>query len=320
MRGFAMLSSVIAASGLSLHCHSQSYPVKPIRMINAFAPGGASDVVARNFAGKLTEYLGQQVTVDPRTGAGGNIAAELAARSPADGYTLLMATFFLATNQSLYAKLSWDPQKDFAPISMLTAAPLILCVHPSLPVKSTRDLIALAKKQPGALYFPSAGNGTSMHLATELFNMMTGIKTVHVPYKGSGPGVLDLVSGRLHFMLNPMPEPVPFIKSGRLRALATSTPNRISALPELPPVAEAVPGYEVLTWQGLVAPAGTPAEIINRLNAALIKALKDPEFESRMRGMGLELYGTTPEQFAQFIRNESTKWAKVIKATGARID
>ena len=231
-----------------------------------------------------------------------------------------MATFFLATNQSLYAKLSWDPQKDFAPISMLTAAPLILCVHPSIPVKSTRDLIALAKKQPGALYFPSAGNGTSMHLATELFNMMTGIKTVHVPYKGSGPGVLDLVSGRLHFMLNPMPEPVPFIKSGRLRALATSTPNRISALPELPPVAEAVPGYEVLTWQGLVAPAGTPAEIINRLNAALIKALKDPEFESRMRGMGLELYGTTPEQFAQFIRNESAKWAKVIKATGARID
>ena len=319
MRGFAMLFSVIVA-GLSLNCHSQSYPAKPIRMINAFAPGGASDVVARNFAGKLTEYLGQQVTVDPRTGAGGNIAAELAARSPADGYTLLMATFFLATNQSLYAKLSWDPQKDFAPISMLTAAPLILCVHPSLPVKSTRDLIALAKKQPGALYFPSAGNGTSMHLATELFNMMTGVKTEHVPYKGSGPGVLDLVSGRLHFMLNPMPEPVPFIKSGRLRALATSTPNRISALPDLPPVAEAVPGYEVLTWQGLVAPAGTPAEIINRLNAALIKALKDPEFESRMRGMGLELYGTTPEQFAQFIKNESAKWAKVIKATGARID
>jgi tripartite-type tricarboxylate transporter receptor subunit TctC len=320
MRSLAMLFSAIVSAGVSLHCYSQSYPVKPIRMINAFAPGGASDVVARNFAAKLTEYLGQQVTVDPRTGAGGNIAAELAARSPADGYTLLMGTFFLATNQSLYAKLSYDPQKDFAPISMLTAAPLILCVHPSLPVKSTRELVALAKKQPGELYYPSAGNGTSMHLASELFNMMTGIKTVHVPYKGSGPGVLDLVSGRLHFMLNPMPEPVPFIKSGKLRALATSTPNRISALPELPPVAEAVPGYEVLTWQGLVAPAGTPAEIINRLNSELIKALKNPEFESRMRGMGLELYGTTPEQFAQFIKNENAKWAKVIKATGARID
>lgn len=320
MRRRAILISAILTSILSVHVHAQTYPVKPIRMINAYAPGGASDVVARNFAAKLTEYLGQQVTVDPRVGAGGNIAAELAARSPADGYTLLMTTFFLATNQSLYSKLSWDPQKDFAPISMLTAAPLILCVHPSLPVKSTQELIALAKKRPGELDFPSAGNGTSMHLASELFNMMGGIKTVHVPYKGSGPGVLDLVSGRLHFMLNPMPEPVPFIKSGKLRALATSTAVRISALPELPPIADALPGYEVSTWQGLVAPAGTPAEIINRLNSELIKALKNPEFASRMRGMGLELYGTTPEQFAQFIKDENAKWAKVIKATGARID
>jgi tripartite-type tricarboxylate transporter receptor subunit TctC len=320
MRRSAILTSAILAANLSGHAHAQTYPVKPIRLINAFAPGGASDVVARNFAAKLTEYLGQQVTVDPRTGAGGNIAAELAARSPADGYTLLMGTFFLATNPSLYSKMSYDPQKDFAPISMLTAAPLILCVHPSVPAKSTRELVALAKQHPGELYFPSAGNGTSMHLAGELFNMMTGIKTVHVPYKGSGPGVLDLVSGRLHFMLNPMPEPVPFIKSGKLRALATTTRNRISALPELPPVAEAVPGYEVLTWQGLVAPAGTPAEIINRLNSELVKALKNPEFEARMRGMGLELYGTTPEQFAQFIKDEHAKWAKVIKATGARID
>ena len=310
----------ILAAGLALPAHAQTWPVKPIRMINAYAPGGASDVVARNFAAKLTEYLGQQVTVDPRVGAGGNIAAEIAARSPADGYTLLMTTIFLSTNQSLYSKLSWDPQKDFAPISMLTAAPLILCVHPSLPVKSTQELIALAKKQPGQLDFPSAGNGSSMHLGSELFNMMAGIKAVHVPYKGSGPGVLDLVSGRLGFMLNPMPEPVPFIKSGKLRGLATSTAKRISALPELPPVADAVPGYEVLTWQGLVAPAGTPPEIIKRLHAELIRALKDPEFEARMRGMGLEIYGTTPEQFAQYIRDENAKWAKVIKATGARID
>ena len=320
MRCRTILCSLILATSVPLHALAQTYPVKPIRMINAYAPGGASDVVARNFAAKLTEYLGQQVTVDPRVGAGGNIAAELAARSPADGYTLLMTTFFLATNQSLYSKLSWDPQKDFAPISMLTAAPLILCVHPSLPVKSTQELIALAKKRPDELDFPSAGNGSSMHLASELFNMMGGIKTVHVPYKGSGPGVLDLVSGRLHFMLNPMPEPVPFIKSGKLRALATSTAVRISALPELPPIADALPGYEVSTWQGLVAPAGTPAEIINRLNSELIKALKNPEFAARMRGMGLELYGTTPEQFAQFIKDENAKWAKVIKATGARID
>ena len=320
MRCKTILFSAVVAATLPLQGHAQTYPAKPIRMINAFAPGGASDVVARNFAAKLTEALGQQVTVDPRVGAGGNIAAELAARSPADGYTLLMATFFLATNSSLYTKLSYDPQKDFAPISMLTAAPLILCVHPSLPVKSTQELVALAKKQPGVLDFPSAGNGTSMHLASELFNMMAGIKTAHVPYKGSGPGVLDLISGRLHFMLNPMPEPMPFINSGKLRGLATSTAKRISALPDLPPVADVLPGYEVLTWQGLVAPAGTPPDIINRLNSELVKALKNPEFESRMRGMGLELYGTTPEQFAQYIKDENVKWAKVIKATGARID
>ena len=320
MRRIAILSAAILASSLGVHAHAQTYPSKPIRLINAFAPGGASDVVARNFAAKLTEYLGQQVTVDPRVGAGGNIAAELAARSPADGYTLLMGTFFLATNPSLYSKMSYDPQKDFAPVSMLSAAPLILCVHPSVPAKSTKELIALAKRLPGELYFPSAGNGTSMHLAGELFNMMTGIKTVHVPYKGSGPGVLDLVSGRLHYMLNPMPEPMPFIKSGRLRGLATTTPNRIAALPDLPPVADAVPGYEVLTWQGIVAPAGTPADIIQRLNSELLKSLKNPEFAERLRGMGLELYGTTPEQFAKFIRDENVKWAKVIKATGARID
>jgi tripartite-type tricarboxylate transporter receptor subunit TctC len=308
------------AAAASLPSLAQSYPVKPIRLVNAFAPGGASDVVARAFAGKLTEYLGQQVAVEPRVGAGGNIAAETVARSPADGYTLLMGTFFLATNKSLYSKLSWDPQRDFAPISMVTASPLILCVHPSLPARNTRELIALAKKRPGELDFPSAGNGTSMHLGSELFNLMAGIKTVHVPYKGSGPGVLDLVAGRLHFMLNPMPEPMPFIKAGRLRGLATSTLKPISALPDLPPVAEAVPGYEVLTWQGLVAPTGTPKEIVDRLNAELIMALKDPEFAARMRGMGLELYGTTPAQFAQFIRDENAKWAKVIKATGARVD
>jgi len=320
MRLIAILGSAVLAASLPLQAHSQSYPVKPVRIVNAFAPGGASDVVARNFAGKLTEYLGQQVTVDDRPGAGGNIAAELVARSPADGYTLLMGTFFLSTNPSLYTSMSYDSQKDFAPISMVTAAPLILCVHPSLPVTNTRQLIALAKQHPGELDFPSAGNGTSMHLAGELFNMMSGIKTVHVPYKGSGPGVLDLVSGRLQFMLNPMPEPVPFIKAGKLRALATSTLKPIAALPELPPIADTIPGYEVLTWQGLVAPAGTPPDVIKRLHAELIRALKDPEFAARMRGMGMELYGTTPEQFAQFIKDENAKWAKVIKATGARID
>jgi len=316
--GILILGMLAAAA--SLPGYAQPYPSKPVRLINAFAPGGASDVVARSFANKLTDYLGRQVTVENRVGAGGNVASEYVARSPADGYTLLMGTLFLATNQSLYSKLTWDAQRDFAPISMVTASPLILCVHPSLPVRSTKELIALAKKRPGELNFPSAGNGTSMHLSGELFNMMAGIKTQHVPYKGSAPGVIDLVAGQVQFMLNPMPEPVAFIKDGRLRALATSTAKRISALPDLPPVAEAIPGYETITWQGFLVPAGTPKEIVDRLHAELIKALKDPEFASRMRGMGLEVYGTTPAEFSQYIRDENLKWTKVIKATGARVD
>jgi tripartite-type tricarboxylate transporter receptor subunit TctC len=294
--------------------------VKNVRLINAYAPGGASDVVARSFAAKLTEYMGQQVTVENRVGAGGNIASEYVARSAPDGYTVLMGTIFLATNASLYSKLTWDAQKDFAPVSMVTASPLILCVHPSLPVKSTQELIALAKKRPGELNFPSAGNGTSMHLSSELFTMMAGIKAQHVPYKGSAPGVLDVVSGRVQFMLNPMPEPVPFIQSGKLRALATSTVKRIEALPNLPPIAEALPGFETITWQGPLVPAGTPKSIIERLHTEFTRALKDPEFASRMRGMGLELYGTTPAEFAQLIRDESAKWGKVIRATGAKLD
>ena len=313
-----LISIVLAAA--TAPAQAQSYPTKPVRLINAFAPGGASDVVARSFANKLTDYLGRQVTVENRVGAGGNVASEYVARSPADGYTILMGTLFLATNQSLYSKLSWDAQRDFAPISMVTASPLILCVHPTLPVTNTKELIALAKKRPGELNFPSAGNGTSMHLSSELFNMMAGIKTLHVPYKGSGPGIIDLVSGQLQFMLNPMPEPVAFINAGKLRALATSTPKRISALPDLPPIAEAVPGYQTITWQGFLVPAGTPKEIIDRLHTEFVKALKDPEFASRMRGMGLEIYGTTPAEFSQFIRDENVKWAKVIKATGARVD
>jgi len=320
MMRIAMLILGVLMTLAALPGHAQPYPAKPVRLINAFAPGGASDVVARSFAAKLTDYLGRQVTVENRVGAGGNVAAEYVARSPADGYTILMGTLFLATNQSLYSKLTWDTQRDFAPISMVTASPLILCVHPSLPARSTKELIALAKKQPGELNFPSAGNGTSMHLSSELFNMMAGISTLHVPYKGSGPGILDLVSGRLHFMLNPMPEPAPFIQSGRLRALATSTAKRISALPDLPPVADAIPGFETMTWQGFVVPSGTPKDIVDRLHTEFVKALKDPEFAARMRGMGLEIYGTTPVQFGQFIRDENVKWTKVIQATGARVD
>jgi tripartite-type tricarboxylate transporter receptor subunit TctC len=314
------LLAAAALAALAAPAHGQPYPSKPIRIIAPFAPGGAGDVVARNFAVRLTDALGQQVTVDNRVGAGGNIAAETVARSAPDGYTILLAFLGMSSNPSLYSKLAYDPQRDFAPISMLTAAPLILCVHPSLPVKSARDLVALARRQPGQMDFPSAGNGSSMHLAGELFNMMAGVKTQHVPYKGSAPGVLDVMSGRIHFMLNPMPEPAPHIRSGKLKGLATSTLKPIAAFPDLPPLADTLPGYEVLTWQGFAAPAGTPKPIVDRLHAESLKAIRTPEFADRLRGMSLELYGSTPDQFAQFIRDETAKWAKVIKASGARVD
>ena len=231
-----------------------------------------------------------------------------------------MVALPFASNPSLYKQMRYDPQRDFTPISMVTSTALVLCVHPSVPAKNTAELIGLAKKNPGDLHFPSAGNGSSMHLAGELFAMMAGIRTVHVPYKGSAPGVIDLVSGRLHFMFNPMPEPLPFIKAGKLRALASTTQNRVSALPELPPVAQAVPGYEVLTWHGVVAPVGTPAPVIGRLHSEIIKALRTPDFAARLISLGLEIQGNTPEQFAQFIKDETVKWAKVIKATGATVD
>ena len=304
----------------SLTAHAQTWPAKSIRLINPFSPGAAVDVVARNFAVKLTDALGQQVVVENRLGGGGNIASEFVARSSADGYTLLMVALPFASNPSLYKQMRYDPQRDFTPISMVTSTALVLCVHPSVPAKNTAELIGLAKKNPGDLHFPSAGNGSSMHLAGELFAMMAGIRTVHVPYKGSAPGVIDLVSGRLHFMFNPMPEPLPFIKAGKLRALASTTQNRVSALPELPPVAQAVPGYEVLTWHGVVAPVGTPAPVIGRLHSEIIKALRTPDFAARLISLGLEIQGNTPEQFAQFIKDETVKWAKVIKATGATVD
>ena len=320
MRCSAFVLVAVAAVGWVTDAAAQTYPTRTIRLVNPFSPGAASDLVARNFAAKLSESMGQQVVVETRLGFSGNIAGEFVARSPADGYTLLMGSPFLAVNTSLYPKMTYDPQKDFTPISMVTAAPLILCVHPTLPVKTTKELIALAKKNPDELYYASAGNGSSMHLAGELFNMMAGIKSRHVPYKGSAAGVIDLVSGRLHYMINPMPEPLGFIKTGKLRALATTTPNRIAALPDVPPLADAVPGYEVITWHGIVAPAGTPTEVVNRLHTEIVKALKTPEFSARLREMGLELYGTTPAQFAQFIRSENVKWAKVIKATGLSLD
>ena len=298
----------------------QAYPARPIRWVAPFPPGGTTDIVARIVAEKLTEALGQQVTLDNRPGAGGNIAAEIVARAPADGYTVLTGWPGLAINPSLYAKLSYEPLKDLAPVVLISSAPLILVVHPALPVKTVKEVIDLAKRRPGELLFPSAGNGTSSHLGGELFKATAGIDIQHVPYKGSMQGMVDLQSGRMQLMVNPLPEMIPFVESGKLRGVAVTGLKRSSVMPDLPTVDETLRGFEVTTWNGLMAPGATPKDIISRLNAEIVKLLKVPVMAKRMSELGLDTIASTPEQFAEHLRRETEKWAKVVKAAGARID
>ena len=298
----------------------QAYPVRPIRWVAPFPPGGTTDIVARIVAEKLTEALGQQVTLDNRPGAGGNIAAEIVVKAPADGYTVLTGFPGLAINPSLYAKMSYDPLKDLAPVILISAAPLIMVVHPALPAKTVREVIALAKRRPGELLFPSAGNGTSSHLGGELFKATAGIDIQHVPYKGSMQGMVDLMSGRMQLMVNPLPEMIPFVETGKLRGIAVTGVRRSPVMPNLPTVAETLPGFEVTTWNGLMAPAATPKEIVARLNAEVVKLLKAPATMKRMNELGLDTIASTPEQFAVHLRTETDKWAKVVKAAGARIE
>ena len=299
---------------------AQTFPSRPIRWVAPFPPGGTTDIVARIVAEKLTEALGQQVTLDNRPGAGGNIAAEIVVRAPADGYTVLTGFPGLAINPSLYAKLNYDPLKDLAPVILISSAPLLMVVHPALPVKTVRELIDLAKRRPGELLFPSAGNGTSSHLGGEMFKTSAGIDIQHVPYKGSMQGMVDLLSGRMQLMVNPLPEMIPFAESGKLRAVAVTGLKRSSVMPDLPTVDETLRGFEITTWNGLMAPAQTPKEIIARLNAEIVKVLKAPATAKRMNELGLDTIASTPQEFAEHLRRETDKWAKVVKAAGARIE
>ena len=299
---------------------AQTYPSRPIRWVAPFPPGGTTDIVARIVAERLTEALGQQVSLDNRPGAGGNIAAEIVAKAPPDGYTVLTGFPGLAINPSLYAKMSYDPLKDLAPVILISSAPLLMVVHPALPAKTVKELIALAKRRPGELLFPSAGNGSSSHLGGELFKASAGIDIQHVPYKGSMQGMVDLISGRMQLMVNPLPEMIPFVESGKLRAIAVTGLNRSAVMPDLPTVAETLPGFEVTTWNGLMAPAATPKDIIAKLNTEVVKLLKVPATAKRMNEIGLDTIASTPEQFAEHLRKETVKWAKVVKAAGARID
>jgi tripartite-type tricarboxylate transporter receptor subunit TctC len=316
---------VLAAAGAVAQPAStgsgHAYPAKSIRVIAGFPPGSGADITARLIGARLNDTLGQQVVVDNRPGAGSNIAAELAAKSPPDGYTLFIGTVANTINATLYSKLPFDFVRDFAPVALTTATPNVLVVHPSVPAKSVRELIALAKSRPGQLNFASAGVGTAPHLSGELFKVMAGVNLVHIPYKGSPPAVTDLLAGEVTLMFSPSSTVIPHVKSGRLRALAVTTVTRLPSLPELPTVAESgLKGYETITWFGFVAPAKTPPSIITRLNADIVKVLAIPEVRHQFAVQGIETLGGSPERFADYIRDEIAKWARVIKLSGARAD
>lgn len=297
------------------------YPNKPVRFILPFPPGGGTDTLGRIIGQKLSEAIGQQVVMDNRPGAGANIGAEIAAKSPADGYTLLMGNIAHAINVSLYRKLGYDLVRDFSPVTLIASTPNILVVHPSIPAKSVKDLIALAKARPNQLDYASSGSGSSAHLAAELFNNMAGVKMTHVPYKGGGPAVIALIAGQCSVGFATTPSVVSHVKAGKLRGLAVTSAQRSPATPELPTIGEAgLTGYEAGTWYGLLTPAGTPKEIIARLQAEVVKLLKYPDVKERLDATGFEPIGSSPEQFGAYIRSEIDKWAKVVKASGARAD
>ena len=299
----------------------QVYPSKPIRLVLPYPPGGGSDIIARPLAQLMSASMGQQLVVENRGGAGGNIGMDYVAKSPPDGYTLVFAiTAQLAVNPSLYPKLPYDLIRDFTPISLLGIAPYLLVTHPALPVKSVKELVALARAKPEELRFGSAGNGSGAHLAGALLNSLAGVKTVHIPYKGGGPAMTDLVAGQLQLSYLTYTSSNGFIRAGRLRALGVTTAKRSPVLPDLPAIAESVPGYDSAVWYGVLAPAGTPADIIARLNREFLAALKNTELRQRLIPEAFEPIGTTPEHLGEYMKSEIARWAKLVKATGTKID
>ena len=309
-------------AGAAVFVHAQSYPTKPIRFVVGFTAGGASDITSRIIGQKLTEHLGQPVIIDNRAGASGTIAGGIVAKAPADGYTLLSgATSILAINPAIYAKLDYDPLRDFVPVSQTVSMPQLLVVHPSVKATTLKELIALAKAKPGELNYSSSGTGSSSHLAMELLKYMTGINVVHVPFKGSGQAMPNLLAGQVQLVFDPMPSSLPHVKSGRLRAIAISTATRSPAVPELPTVAESgVPGYESSLWYGVLLPAHTAPAIVARLNQTINAILRETDVGERFAGLGADPRGGTSAEFRQYISAEVIKWGKVIKAVGIKAD
>lgn len=316
-----VLGAVLCAASAFAQGPAQAYPNKPIRIVVPVAPGGGTDFTARLIGQKLTDAWGQPVIVDNRPGAAGNLGVEIAAKAVSDGYTLVMPITSFPINPSLYRKLPFDTVKDFAPVTLVALAPLLLVVNPSLHATSVKELVALAKSRPGELNFANSGSGTTAHLAGELFKRMAGIDIVSVPYKGGGPAVIALLGGQVQIYFSTIPAALSQVKAGKLRALAVTSRERVPQLPDMPTVAEtALPGFEVVGWFGLFAPAGTPKPVIARLNGEAVKILAMPDVRERFSGQGLIAGGGTPEALASFLKNEIVKWGKLIQEAGIRIE
>ena len=313
---FITLFAMVSGSALA------AYPDRPVRLVVPFPPGGPTDIVARPLAQNLSKNLGQQIIVDNRGGAGGNIGADAVVKSAADGYTLLMGTVGThAINVSLYKKLSFDPVKDFAPVSLVAQSPVVLVVHPSMPAKTLNEFIALAKSKPGQITFGSAGSGSPGHLTGELFKDMAGVDLVHVPYQGSAPAISDLLGAQIQAMFDPIQATLSHVNAGKLRIVGVSSAKRSSAFPDVPTIAEAgVPGFETTAWWAVFAPAGTPKEIITRLNTEIVKIMRSPDMKERSRQLEIEPIGSTPDQLAEFIKTEMAKWARAVKFSGATVE
>lgn len=318
LRIFASTVVMLCAAATAV---AQTYPTRPVRMMVPFPAGGGSDTMGRILGGKLSERLGQQFVVENRPGAAGSIGAEIAARAPADGYMVLLgSTSELVQYPNVNPKVPYDPLRDFAPIGLIGTIPMVLVVHPSLPVKNVKELVALARGRPGEINFGSAGQGATTHLAVELFILLSNVKLTHVPYKGSPQAVTDLVAGNVQLGIPTMPAALPFIKSGRVKVLGVTTAKRASNLPDVPTLNEAgVKGYEAALWTGLLAPAGTPAAIINRLNGEIAKIVELKDVQDALARQGAEAQTSTPQEFASFLKTEHAKWARVVKESGIRI-
>lgn len=320
-RSLCAVLGAMTMFGLAVSASAQSFPAKPVKIIVPSTPGDGSDILARALGQKLTERWGQPVVIENRPGAGGVVGTESAARSAADGYTVIMGNAGShAINQALYPKLSYDVVRDFAPITLVASAPNVFVVNPSVPAKTVAEFIALAKKEPNKYSFASGGTGSSAHLNGEMLKAFAGIEMTHVPYKGSSPAVADVIGGQVQLLIGNLPPILPHIKSGKVRALGVSTATRFAATPDLPPVAETVPGFESLAWFGLFAPAGTPRDILARWHTDVVAVLALPDIRERVAQLGFDVVGNTPDAYATLVKNDIAKWQRVVKASGAKAE